>query len=249
MLWVTLTSLATLFTKGPSLALVFTLRAFIPRSTQTLAVSWVTVPIIQTVTFLGAVVTIVTNATGFFTMQTDKSWCAVTVAILKMADAAILAGTHLRAVSAKPTVRARLITSLTCVSFLTLTFPSHVMTKSAVQAVALLLAFVSVIWRRTWFAARDPAVTRATDTLSSTRMTAVCVCGITLTRDITVISVLPVITGSYGAGGSNKPWNTAAGARHVIASTTVLTVALFRAKLSIEPNGALFRAFFADVPC
>lgn len=47
---------------------------------------------------------------------------------------------------------------------------------------------------------------------------------------------------SYGAGGSNKPWNTAAGARHVIASTTVLTVALFRAKLSIEPNGALFRA-------
>lgn len=56
------------------LAPVFTFRAFIPRSTQTLAVSWVTISIIQTITFLGAVVTIETNATYFFTMQTNKSY-------------------------------------------------------------------------------------------------------------------------------------------------------------------------------
>lgn len=47
---------------------------------------------------------------------------------------------------------------------------------------------------------------------------------------------------SYGAGGSNKPRYTAAGAGHVIASTTVLTVAFFRAKLSVKSNRALFRA-------
>lgn len=47
------------------------------------------------------------------------------------------------------------------------------MTESAIQAVALFPALFSILWRRTWFAARDSAVTRATDTLSSTRMTAI----------------------------------------------------------------------------